>query len=344
MRIAVIGSPWVPTPPPAYGGTEAVVHGLILGLLRAGHDVLYAGHPDSTVPCQRVSPVARDDIGPIGHGTSELAHVIGAYQAAERWGADVVHDHTLTGPVMATGTSDLPVVVTNHGAFERLTLPIFRCMSRALIVAISHSQASTADDVPVAAVVHHGLDVASWPFGRGEGGYALFLGRMHPDKGPHRAIRLAREAGIPIVLAAKMREAAELDFFEQEVRPLLGADATWVGEADATTKRKLLAGASVLLNPISWMEPFGMVMIEALACGTPVVTAPAGAAPEIVDDGETGFLCLEDEEYVEALQAAPGLRREACRAAVCERFTTDLMVRNYLAVYGDAVRESALVG
>lgn len=341
-RVAVIGSPWVPTPPPAYGGTEAVLDGLVRGLAAAGHDVLYAGHPASTLPVELVSPVALDDIGPIGHGVSELAHVVGSYAAAEQWGADVVHDHTLSGPLHAVGASALPVVVTNHGAFDRLTRPIFRAMGEAAIVAISHSQASTAGDIRVAAVVHHGLELDTWPVGTGDGGYVLFLGRMHPDKGPHRAIQLARRAGMPIVLAAKMRESPEEQFFDAEVRPLLGADATYVGEADAAAKRELLAGAVALLNPISWMEPFGMVMVEALACGTPVVTAPVGAAPEIVEDGITGFLCPEEEDYVDALEAAPGLSRQRCRSAVAERFTTETMVREYVAVYGDADDRSAL--
>jgi glycosyltransferase involved in cell wall biosynthesis len=320
-----------------------VLDGLIRGLLRHGHDVLYVGHPDSTVPCEHESPLHPEDIGPIGHGTSELAHVVGGYAAAERWGADVVHDHTLTGPVVARAQTDLPVVVTNHGSFDRLTLPIFRHMGDASIVAISHSQASTAADVPIAAVVHHGIELEAFPMGSGGGGYVLFLGRMHPDKGPHRAIRLAQKAGLPIVVAAKMREALEQEFFEAEVRPLLGPDATYVGEADNATKKELLAGAVALLNPIAWMEPFGMVMIEALACGTPVVTAPAGAAPEIVEDGVTGFLCFDDDDYVDALAEAGTIDRSACRAAVAERFTTDAMTRGYLAVYGDSARRSALV-
>jgi glycosyltransferase involved in cell wall biosynthesis len=182
--------------------------------------------------------------------------------------------------------------------------------------------------------------VHEWPFGDGSGGYLLFLGRMHPDKGPHRAIALAREAGLPLVLAGKLREQFELDFFEQQVRPLLHDDTHFVGEADADTKRRLLAGARCLLNPISWPEPFGMVMVEALACGTPVVTPPVGAAPEIVEHGVTGFLCATPRATRAAIQEVDQLDRSRCREAVARRFTVDRMVNGYLDVYRDAIDDS----
>jgi glycosyltransferase involved in cell wall biosynthesis len=163
---------------------------------------------------------------------------------------------------------------------------------------------------------------------------------MHPDKGPHRAIALAREAGVPLVLAAKLRERREIDFFEQQVRPLLHEDAHFVGEADADAKRQLLAGARALLNPISWPEPFGMVMVEALACGTPVITSPIGAAPEIVEDGVTGFVCGTPRAMRGAIEAADQIDRQRCRDAVADRFSSDRMVRDYVDVYRAAITDS----
>src|SRR5436190_8577085 len=226
------------------------------------------------------------------------------------------------------------MVVTNHGPFDAMRTACFeRFGRRCAVVAISHAQASAAPSVPIAGVVHHGIDVDAWPWGDGSGGYVLFLGRMSADKGPHRAIALARQAGVPIVLAAKMREQAEFAFFEEHVRPLLGRNARFVGEADAATKRDLLAGATALLNPIQWSEPFGMVMVEALACGTPVITAPLGAAPEIVEHGVTGFLCRTAAAMVSAIESAPRLDRRVCRKSVAARFTIDRMVAGYVSLY-----------
>ena len=339
LRVAVIGSPWVPVPPTAYGGTEAVLDGLINGLLSAGHEVAYAGHADSRVAAQPLGSLDPDDVGPIGHTPTELAHVLAAYEQASAWDADVIHDHTMLGATCVR--SAIPVVVTNHGPFDSLTTPVFEHIARhAAVVAISRAQASSCRTVPITAIVHHGLDVSSWPMGAG-GEYLLFLGRMNPDKGPHRAIALAREAGVPLVLAAKMREEAERQFFDAEVRPRLHPDAHFVGEADATTKRSLLAGAKALLNPIEWPEPFGMVMIESLACGTPVICPPHGAAPEIVDHGVTGYLVDSTTAALEAIDAVETLDRAACRDAVVERFTIDAMVDRYIDVY-QAVRRPRL--
>ncbi len=338
MRIAIIGSPWVPVPPPAYGGTETVLAALVNGLAVRGHEICYLGHPDSQLPAQVICPIPAQNIGHIGDAACELAHVTLAYELAAGWGADVTHDHTLTGPLVGPATG--PVVVTNHGPFDGLTTPIFeRVGARARLVAISHGQADTAPSVPVHAVVHHGLDVDDWPLGTGDGDYLLFLGRMHATKGVHRAVDLAREAGVPLVLAAKMREGPEHDYFDHEVRPRLHGDAHFVGEADATMKRRLLAEARALLNPISWPEPFGMVMVEALACGTPVLVPPLGAAPEIVEHGVTGYLCATRRAFLSGIEGARHLDRARCRLSVVERFPVASMVRGYEAVYADAIAE-----
>jgi glycosyltransferase involved in cell wall biosynthesis len=160
---------------------------------------------------------------------------------------------------------------------------------------------------------------------------------MHPDKGPDRAIEIARQAGVPLVLAAKMRETAERAFFEETVEPMLHRGATYIGEADAATKRRLLTGARALLNPIQWPEPFGMVMVEALACGTPVIATPTGAAPEIVEHGVNGFLCDTPDAMVDAIADVGRIDRQRCRASVRQRFSIDRMVDGYLDVYGAVV-------
>jgi glycosyltransferase involved in cell wall biosynthesis len=333
MRIAILAPPWVPVPPPLYGGIEAMLDNLARGLRDAGHEVLLYATGDSTcdVPvhyCRATAAGTTD-----GTAVTELNHVVNAYETIVEWGADVVHDHTLVGPHLAPRFG-LPVVTTNHGPFVSALGDCFRSLNGvASLVAISEHHASTSGDAEVSAVIHHGVDVDRFPVGDGEGGYALFLGRMSPDKGVHVAAGVARTAGVPLRIAAKMREPAERAYYETEVKPLLDADVQYIGEVGWDDKLELLAGASCLLNPLAWAEPFGMVMIEALACGTPVVATPWGSVPEIVEDGITGFVRATDEELVEALLSIDEIDRMWCRKVAAARFSTERMVADHLAVY-----------
>ncbi|MGC8513640.1 MAG: glycosyltransferase family 4 protein [Acidimicrobiales bacterium] len=340
LRIAIIAPPWLPVPPPAYGGTENVLDALARGLDAAGHEVMLCTVGDSTCPVAK-SSVFEHAIGVgAGSGVDEIRHVIHSYESIV--GFDVVHDHTLIGPLYSAALPSLPVVTTNHGPFNAELVDLYRAISgRVPIIAISHHQASTAVDIPIAAVIHHGVNVADFPVGAGGGGYAVFLGRMHPTKAPHLAAQIARDAGVPLVIAAKMREPEERAYFDAMVRPLLGADVTYVGEVDRQAKVELLGGADCLLNPILWSEPFGMVMIEALACGTPVVSSDYGAAPEIVEDGVVGFVRHGRAGLVEALGRVGEIDRAACRARVEEHFSVERMVAEHVAVYEMAVGEGA---
>jgi glycosyltransferase involved in cell wall biosynthesis len=337
MRIGLVAPPWVPVPPPAYGGTEAVIDQLARGLVQAGHEVLLAAAANSTCPVPCVP--GTDEVGlaaPVcGENVTELRHVIRSYAAMR--GVDIVHDHTLVGPLCRTEHPEVPVVTTNHGPFDPVLTPIFRAMRGVAVLAISHHQASTAVGVLIAGVVHHGIDIDSVPLGRGDGGYASFLGRMSPDKGVREAALIAREAEVPLRIAAKLREPAERDYFEAEVRPLLCSDVEYVGELGYAEKLELVGGSFALLNPIQWHEPFGLVMIEALAAGTPVVGTPYGSAPEIVDDGVTGHLRTGLRPLANALLRAATLDRSACRAAAVERFATERMVADHIRVYTELV-------
>jgi glycosyltransferase involved in cell wall biosynthesis len=346
VRIAIIAPPWVAVPPLAYGGTEAVIDGLARALRTAGHDVLLFATGDSTCPVP-TSWVYEAAIGvDAARPASELHHVVNAYDwiAGE---ADIVHDHTLVGPVYAQRFAALPVVTTNHGPFDSELGDYYRAIAgRVPIIAISQHQASMAARTAIAAVIHHGVDIERFPAGAGAGGYALFLGRMSPDKGVHTAIAVARAAGVPLKIACKMQEPAEQAYYRTVVAPLLGADVEFVGEVGGEVKLGLLANATCLLNPIAWPEPFGMVMIEAMACGTPVVATPMGAVSEIVDDGLTGFVRSTPADLAEAVLAAGQLDRLACRQVAADRFSTARMAADHVRLYESVLgphRTTALV-
>jgi glycosyltransferase involved in cell wall biosynthesis len=334
MRIAVIAPPWAPIPPSLYGGIELVVDELARGFQAAGHEVMLFATGDSTssVPTKWVLDKAEGFR--IGVTVPELRHVMAAYDAAQ--GFDIVHDHTVLGPVYAERYPDLPVVTTIHGPFnDELTDIYGRISARVPIISISHSQRSHAPDLPITRVIHHGIDPDAFGVGAGDGGYFLFLGRMAPSKGAHRAVEAAWKAGVKLKLAAKMREPWEFEYFETYVKPYLNDEIVYLGEVDHQEKLRLLAGARGLLNPIRWPEPFGLVMVEALACGTPVLTFPEGAAPEIVEDGKTGFLCLDESDMADRISQVDQLDRAACRRAVEDYFNTTRMVDEHLDLFED---------
>ncbi len=340
MRIGLIAPPWVPVPPPAYGGTEVVVDNLARGLAELGHRVRLFTTGDSTCPVDRefLFPTVRE---PMGMAVQEAAHVLAAYEALTD--VDVIHDHTTIGPLIAgrAGVCSVPVVATHHGPFSPENLRIVGEVARtASVVAISHAQARLARDIPIGAVIHHGIDLDQFRPGPGGGGYLLFIGRMSHDKGVHRAIRVARATRRRLIVASKVREQVEIDYFENEVRPLLGPDVELLVEPPLEVRLDLMHHAAALLNPISWPEPFGLVMAESLACGTPVIAYPCGAAPEIVDHGRTGFLCRDEDEMLAAVNQVESLDRAECRAAATERFSLQRMACDHVALYRRAVEQA----
>ncbi len=331
MKVAIIAPPWLPIPAPAYGGTEAVLDVLARGLKAAGHEVLLVCHPNSTCPVPKASIIPAEDVVRMGKSNIELENVIGAYELVKDF--EVVHDHTLAGPIYSARYPQLPVVTTNHNLFNRTYTAIYGAVvPRVALVAISHSHAASTD-LPIDAVVHHGLDVEDYPFGDGDGDYVALLGRMAENKGVHRAIAVAKAAGWRLKIAAKMREPQERAYFDEFVRPHLGDDVEYLGEVGAEEKRDLLKSAKALLNPIKWREPFGMVMLEALACGTPVVACPQGAAPEIVEHGAVGFLGDTDDELIKGLLSIDQIDRAACREHVRQHFSVERMVEGYVRVF-----------
>jgi len=331
VRIALVSTPFVPLPPPAYGGTELVVDALVRALGRGGHEVTVFATGDSRAP--RLHSVFPRAVWP-PDPYAELVHCRAAAREIARGRFDVVHSHA---PAMLAFADDLraPLVYTIHHAADAALARYYEAVPPSVRrVAISARQASLVLPAPHA-VVHHGLEPSMYPDVGPGGDFAFFLGRLSWVKAPDVALEAARRAGLPIVVAGSPHagDDAPPRWREDVLAPALGAPGvTWLPTVDLEAKRRLFAAARGLLVPLRWEEPFGLVMIEALLAGCPVIASARGAAPEIVVHGEDGFL-VSDAEMADALDAARALDREAIQARARRRFSADRMAREYVSVY-----------
>jgi glycosyltransferase involved in cell wall biosynthesis len=343
LRVALVTPPYFQTPPVAYGGIEAVVADLADALVDDGHSVTIvgAGQPSTKAQFVQTSPHLVPER--LGEPFPEIINALLTRKAIARLVGqiDVVHDHTGSGPLNADiyARWGLPTVVTMHGPADD---PDIRTYYGALgtsvhMVAISHRQRVLAPELNWAGTVHNAVHVDQWPYQVQKRGYALFLGRFSADKGAHTALDAAHEAGLPLVLAGKCSELPEKEYFAAEVEPRLGPDDVVFGLADAAEKRILLANARCLLFPVQWEEPFGMVMIEAMACGTPVVALSAGAVPEVVVNGVTGTICDSPDQLAAAMLAIDRIDPVDCRAHVASHFNATTLARGYADAYRQAI-------
>jgi glycosyltransferase involved in cell wall biosynthesis len=340
VRIAMLAPPWIPVPPPAYGGIEEVVRHLCDGMIARGHDVTLFAPPGSHSSAT-VTPVLEephpDEIQKAQFEVDHVASVFATIDEARADGRayDVVHDHTGHTALAMADRLDTPLVHTLHGPFEEKAYRFYaRHGRKACIVAISQAQ---LDDAPPemggGCVVPNPIDVEEWPFEPEKEDFLLWIGRMSPDKGPHRAIAAAREADARLVLAGPVQPGQE-QFFAEEVEPHLGSDGIeYIGEAGAEDKRELYRRARAFLMPIRWQEPFGLVMVEALACGTPVIAFPEGSAPEVVEDGRTGFVVEDERAMAAAVERLGEIDPHECRRSCEERFSVPAVVAGYEEVY-----------
>lgn len=347
MKIAQVAPLFVRIPPERYGGTERVVHALTEALVARGHNVTLfaAGGSRTSAELHATTPAPLWEMGV----TDPLAYrALQVEELVRRSGEfDVIHSHLEYLPWLAAERLRAPVVTTMHGRLDLPELrPLFAAMRGWPLISISHAQRRPLADLELnwRATVHNGLDLAStYSPGDGRDGCLVFLGRVAPEKDPVRAIRTAVRAGVPLKIAARV-DPVDQHYFESEVRPLLNHPLVeWIGELGDEGKDELLGMARALLMPVNWDEPFGLTFIEALACGTPVISTPRGSLPEIVRHGQDGFLCSDEVSLVQACHDVLGLDRADCRAHVLERFSSERMAENYERAYQAVLEDRTLV-
>lgn len=334
LRIAMVAPPWYALPPRGYGGIESVVTDLVNRLAERGHHITLIGAGANGTRAQRFLPVF--DVPPserIGAAIPEVIHAAATADILADLDVDLVHDHSTAGPLLARGRP-CPTIVTMHNSATGDNGEYFAELGDSVdLVAISNAQRRQNSGLNWVGRVYNAIDVRSFPFRADKGDYVLWLGRFNPDKGPHLAIDAARAAGLRIILAGKCVELNEQEFFETEIVPRLGPDVEYVGEADSAMKKKLLADARALAFPLQWEEPFGMVMIEAMACGTPVVALSRGSVPEVIRHGISGLIVRNLADFPAALRAADSLDPVDCRTHVEQRFNLSHMAEGYERIY-----------
>jgi len=344
LRIAMVVPPWYELPPEGYGGVEIVCSALIDALADRGHEVTLFGAGARTGTRARfVSTTSTPQFPRLGQTMPDVLHRAQVQRHLVAGDFDVVHDHTMPGPLLA-GQVPWPTVVTVHGSLDgELGDYIEAVGTRVRLVAISHDQRSARPDLPWIATIHHGLPfVEPGPPGNGDGP-VMWLARFNPDKGPDIAVTACRAAGVPLVLAGKCNERAEHRYLSEVVRPMVDGHVELMINPDRGTAMRTLAGARCLLLPITWREPFGLVMIEAMALGVPVVALRLGSVPEVVEHGVTGFVCDTEEELVEALRRVGELDRGACVDRVRRHFSAARMAEQYEQAYRRAIAEQSSV-
>jgi glycosyltransferase involved in cell wall biosynthesis len=341
LRILQLAPLWENVPPPAYGGTEAVVHDLTEGLVAAGHDVTLFATGQSRTSAHHLSVYERP-LRSEGHlkEKAPYEYVHAAAALAEAAGDyDVIHNHAGGLPIAFSGLIDTPMLSTKHCLIEPDWEFVWRRYGGYYNTISRRAHACMPNTVGGTYVghVYNGIDVESFPYNPDKQDYLLFLSRVAPEKAPHLAIEAALRAGTRIVLAGKVDpNPRDQQYFDQVVRPLIdGRNVEWFGEADASQKRELYRDARALLLPIVWEEPFGLVMVEAMACGTPAIVFRRGAAPEVVADGVSGFLVDDVDGMVDAIGRLDTISAIDCRRHALENFDTSVMVRSYIDVYAE---------
>jgi glycosyltransferase involved in cell wall biosynthesis len=339
VRIGLLAPVWFPVPPTGYGGIEWIVSLLADGLVDAGHEVTLFANGESRTKGALEYVFEKAPSEQIGLAGPDIRHVL--HCLSRQHDFDLINDHSGLIAAMAGGALRTPFVHTVHGPLDGVHGAQYAQLASFAphvgLISISLNQRRPQPDLNWIANCPNALDFDHYPFAPHRGDYLVFLGRMSPDKGAHRAVRTAIETGLPLKLAGKMREPLERQYFDEFVRPHLSDQIEYLGEVPHGEKVELLQNARVTLFPIEWEEPFGLVMIESMACGTPVVAPRLGAVPEVIESGRSGVIVDDWVDAVQAIEQADAISPETCRAYAEERFARDRLVRDYVAAYETAL-------
>lgn len=336
MRIAQLAPLWECVPPPAYGGIELVVSLLTDELVRRGHEVTLFASGDSTTlghlasvhpKALRLDPTIKEP------AIYEWMHLSQLYKRASEF--DLIHSHVGCSALPFADLVKTPTLHTLHGIFTPDNAKMYALSRHQPYVSISNAQRQPQLHLNCLATVYNGVDVDRFDYypQPADPPYLAFLGRISPEKGVHGAIEIAKRTGWHLKIAGKVDVVDRL-YYEQEIQPLIdGEQIVFLGEANHAQKNQLMGNAAATLFPITWHEPFGLVMIESMAAGTPVIATRMGSTPEVIADGKTGFLCDSVEDFIAALDRLPTIQRAACRSHVVNQFSVQRMVDGYEAVY-----------
>jgi len=330
MKVAMLSPIAWRTPPRHYGPWERVVSLITEGLVKEGIDVtLFAtGDSETSGRLEYICPYPYEENKDIDPKVWEALHIAHLFEQAHKF--DIIHNNYDFMPLTYSRLVDTPMLTTIHGFSSPKILPVYREYNRDNFY-VSISNADRAPDLDYIATVYHGIDLNEFTFNRQTGDYLLYFGRIHPDKGTAEAIEIARKFGMKLYLAGVIQDK---DYYNKLVLPFIdNKKVTYLGSVGPSQRNELLGRAYALLHPIYFNEPFGLSLIESMACGTPVIAFNKGSMPEVIKDGETGFLVNSVEEACEKLNKIPSLDRENCRRWVEERFSQERMVNEYIKLY-----------
>lgn len=340
LRIAQIANIIERVPPKRYGGTERVVYALTEELVKRGHKVSLFASGDSQTSAQlfaiypkSIREARFENI--YGANILSLLNIGYAYKMQDQF--DIIHDHNCYLSLPAANLSITPVVMTLHGSLGINEKRIFENLNKPYAVSVSKAQAYHAINLNYLGNVYNGLKMDHFPFSKKDDGYLLFVGRISREKGVHFAIEAAQYLNLTLIIAAKLdsrKDAADDEqYFRESIEPKLSDQIRWIGEVDEQERNRLMSKALCLLHPVNWNEPFGLTMIEAMACGCPVVAFNMGSIPEIVADGKTGFIVSNVVEMIEAVSKIKKIKREECRKYALENFNEKKMTDEYEKIY-----------
>lgn len=336
LKIAQIAPIAERVPPKKYGGTERVISTLTEGLVKRGHKVTLFATGDSQTSARLISVYRRSlreakIKDPYGLNEWTILHVGNAYEMEEEF--DIIHDHNSIFGLPTAQFAKTPTIITIHGLITPVLRRLYEKFSRPHYVSVSKSQTAHLQDLKIESCIYNGLNMEDYPFSKENKGYLLFVGRLSIDKGVHHAIDVAQDLDLPLIIAAKLDDV-DRHYFRSYIEPrLFDEQVKWIGEVSDSERNKLMSEAIALLHPVTWREPFGMVMIEAMACGCPVIAFNKGSIPEIIVNGKTGFVVNDVEEMIGAVLKVNQIDRKECRRYSLATFSAEEMVGKYEKIY-----------